>query len=181
MAWKRAVDRQMGTVAMAGIRGGMRGGREQAMRKRAFAGWIVAGLTVMLLSGCGGGRDVPDAFVVVEKRPLIVPPDFQLRPPEPGKPSPIDIRPTAEVLDALFPDRDKKIPFSAGEKALLKRVEERAGGPVRADARSRVSSLETHVVRKGPMVAELLALPPRTLKSDGSTIERVRSQPQTPR
>ncbi len=151
------------------------------MRKRAFAGWIVAGLTVMLLSGCGGGRDVPDAFVVVEKRPLIVPPDFQLRPPEPGKPSPIDIRPTAEVLDALFPDRDKKIPFSAGEKALLKRVEERAGGPVRADARSRVSSLETHVVRKGPMVAELLALPPRTLKSDGSTIERVRSQPQTPR
>ena len=150
-------------------------------REKALFGWVAAGLAVALLSGCGGGRDVPDAFVVVEKRPLIVPPDFQLRPPEPGRPSPIDIRPTQEVLDALFPDRDKKIPLSAGEKALLKRIEERAGAPVRADARAQASNIETRVVRKGPMVAELLALPPRTLKSDGSTIERVRPQPQTPR
>ncbi|GIX17410.1 MAG: hypothetical protein KatS3mg119_1596 [Rhodothalassiaceae bacterium] len=154
---------------------------DKAAGKTRVAGALIGAAVVLTLAACGGGRDVPDAFVVVEKRPLIVPPDFQLRPPEPGKPSPIDIRPTEEVLDALFPDRDKRVPLSAGEQALLKRIEEGAGAPVRADARAAVGSLETDVVRKGPMVAELLALPPRSLASDGSTIERVRSEPRTPR
>lgn len=138
----------------------------------------------LALAGCSlfsGGSGKPDEFVVVEKRPLIVPPDFRLRPPEPGKASPQDIRPTREALKALFPNSNPDLGLSPGEKALLNRVEERVAAPVRADSRSLAADDDTRVVRKGVMVGELLALSPRTLKSDGSTIERVKSQPVTPR
>jgi hypothetical protein len=36
----------------------------------------------------GMGRNVPDEFQVVERAPLVVPPDYNLRPPEPGAPRP---------------------------------------------------------------------------------------------
>ncbi len=46
------------------------------------------------LSGCGGGvketlglnRQAPDEFQVVSRPPLAIPPEFKLRPPEPGAP-----------------------------------------------------------------------------------------------
>ena len=48
------------------------------------------------LSGCGGGETVgealgyerngPDEMAVVKRPPLIIPPDFNLRPPRPGEP-----------------------------------------------------------------------------------------------
>lgn len=46
------------------------------------------------LSGCGSGvketlglnRQAPDEFQVVSRPPLAIPPDFRLRPPEPGAP-----------------------------------------------------------------------------------------------
>ena len=43
-------------------------------------------------SGCGsmralgGAKVTPDEFRVVTKAPLVVPPDFALRPPAPGEP-----------------------------------------------------------------------------------------------
>ena len=44
-----------------------------------------------LLAGCGGVRqqlglvrNAPDEFTVVRKAPLVIPPDFNLRPPQPG-------------------------------------------------------------------------------------------------
>jgi len=43
-----------------------------------------------LLTGCGlfGGHNAPDEFKVVARAPLEVPPDFNLRPPQPGSPRP---------------------------------------------------------------------------------------------
>jgi hypothetical protein len=51
-----------------------------------------------VLPGCGSdrtladrlgmGRNVPDEFQVVERAPLVVPPAYNLRPPEPGAPRP---------------------------------------------------------------------------------------------
>lgn len=50
------------------------------------------------LSGCSGGtvqeafgldKRAPDEFAVVSRAPLIVPPDYQLRPPEPGAVRPV--------------------------------------------------------------------------------------------
>ncbi len=165
------------TIGRIGRTNGRTGAPRTALRA------VAASALVLALAGCGifsGGSGKPDEFVVVEKRPLVVPPDFRLRPPEPGKPSPQDIRPTREALKALFPDSNPDLGLSPGERALLKRVEESVAAPVRADSRSLAADDDTRVVRKGVMVGELLALPPRTLKSDGSSIERVKSQPVAP-
>jgi hypothetical protein len=67
---------------------------------------------VLALAGLGGCNSVksslgltkegPDEFAVVAKQPLIIPPDYTLRPPEPGAPSPQDVQPAAAASTAIF-------------------------------------------------------------------------------
>ena len=66
---------------------------------------IAAGLLIVAgvaLSGCqstknalGLNKVVPDEFRVVTKAPLVVPPDYALRPPAPGEPRPQELQPKA--------------------------------------------------------------------------------------
>jgi len=144
--------------------------------QRLIATGLVLGFAASL-SACawigdvvGVGKSPPDEFVVVDKRPLVVPPDFKLRPPEPGKASPQNIQPAEEVVSALFPGRTE-VPGQAtrGELALLDNVSESS-----TNVRSSVDG-ETEVVNKGLLVADILALPPRRMESDGATIARVGS------
>jgi len=44
----------------------------------------------------------PDEFRVVTKAPLVVPPDFSLRPPAPGKPRPQELQPESAARTALL-------------------------------------------------------------------------------
>jgi len=62
-------------------------------------------LAVLLLAACGNirddlglGRSTPDEFAVVDRAPLSVPPDFTLRPPDPGaeRPQEVDAKQRAE-------------------------------------------------------------------------------------
>jgi hypothetical protein len=61
-------------------------------RTRLCVMWIAAGLGgAMLLSGCqsvreatGAAKTPPDEFTVLTKSPLVIPPDYNLRPPQPG-------------------------------------------------------------------------------------------------
>jgi len=137
--------------------------------------------TAAALTGCawlgdslGAGKNPPDEFVVVDKRPLVAPPDFKLRPPEPGKPSPQNIQPAREVVSALFPNRENVQALleepSRGEKALLKNVEKAS-----PDIRSSVNP-DTKVADKGQLVGDILELQPRRLESDGATVDRVDSE-----
>jgi Protein of unknown function (DUF3035) len=57
--------------------------------------WPVCIGALSLLSACGGFKQMigldqpmPDEFAVESRAPLTVPPDFDLRPPEPGAPRP---------------------------------------------------------------------------------------------
>lgn len=91
----------------------------------------VAGLSLGL-SGCGDsvkrsfglGKTAPDEYRVVERAPLELPPDFNLRPPAPGAPRPqdTDIRRQAEEI-LLGPDATRSsadsIQRSPGEHAFL--------------------------------------------------------------
>jgi hypothetical protein len=63
----------------------------------------------------------PDEFTVVSKAPLTIPPDFNLRPPQPGAPRPQEQNPTTRAQAALVGD-SQAAPGAArtpGEVALL--------------------------------------------------------------
>ncbi len=76
----------------------------------------IAGLVILAgfaLSGCESTRNalglnkvVPDEFRVVTKAPLVVPPDYALRPPSPGEPRPQELQPDSAARQALLGQRD---------------------------------------------------------------------------
>ncbi len=92
-----------------------------------FVHMTVLGLTA-LLAGCGGvadtlgfGRNPPDEFAVVDRPPLALPPDFDLRPPMPGAPRPQEVSTTRRAEATLFggATQDADATRSDAEKALL--------------------------------------------------------------
>jgi hypothetical protein len=92
---------------------------------------IAAGLMILAgvaLSGCSSTKNalglnkvVPDEFRVVTKAPLVVPPDYALRPPAPGEPRPQELQPDSAARQALLGQRDSTN-RSAGETALVARM-----------------------------------------------------------
>src|SRR5947207_10034273 len=77
------------------------------------------------LAGCQSTRNAlgmtkvpPDEFRVVTKAPLVVPPDFALRPPAPGKPRPQELQPESAARTALLGTREGEA-RSDGEKMLV--------------------------------------------------------------
>lgn len=61
-----------------------------------------------LLSGCGLGsflgldRASPDEFRVVSRAPLEMPPDYNLRPPQPGSPRPQELERDTRTASSMF-------------------------------------------------------------------------------
>jgi len=77
------------------------------------------------LAGCGTANKgmrmsklTPDEFRVVSKAPLVVPPDYSLRPPAPGKPRPQELQPESAARVALLGAREGE-GRSDGEKLLV--------------------------------------------------------------
>lgn len=86
---------------------------------------ILLGATFALAS-CGSKgslfkRGGPDEFAVGRQPPLVVPPDYELRPPRPGAPRPMALDASDQALRALFGDdmRRQVRPLSSAEKILL--------------------------------------------------------------
>lgn len=107
---------------------------------------------VVALGGCsdvadslGFGRNPPDEFAVVDRPPLAMPPDYNLRPPKPGAPRPQEDTSTKQASQMMFgsnarvtntPTRDSFLTNDGGdaarsdaEKALLN-----TAGAARAEA-----------------------------------------------
>jgi hypothetical protein len=68
------------------------------------------GVGLLAVAGCargtvqealGIGKRVPDEFSVVQRAPLVIPPDFDLRPPRPGEPRPQIGTPSDQARAAL--------------------------------------------------------------------------------
>ena len=77
------------------------------------------------LAGCqstqkalGMSKVTPDEFRVVTKAPLVVPPDYALRPPAPGEPRPQELQPESAARNALLGQREAE-QRSDGEKLLV--------------------------------------------------------------
>lgn len=93
----------------------------------------------LILAGCDSTREAlglnkksPDEFAVVTKAPLVLPPEFGLRPPEPGAPRPQDVQARDRAQAALggrtatdpltSARRNPTSSTSAGEAALLQQA-----------------------------------------------------------
>lgn len=88
---------------------------------------ILAGVLVATagLAGCqsaqkalGMSKVTPDEFRIVTKAPLVVPPDYSLRPPAPGEPRPQELQPESAARNALLGQREAET-RSDGEKLLV--------------------------------------------------------------
>ena len=91
---------------------------------------LAAGVAVaaVSLAGCGStgralgfGKQVPDEFRVVSKAPLVVPPDYALRPPAPGEPRPQELQPESQARLALL-GQQAAVNRSQGESLLVARA-----------------------------------------------------------
>jgi len=101
---------------------------------------------LVLLAGCGDTslsrtfglvRDTPDEFTVVTRAPLSMPPDYSLRPPQPGAPRPQELSDRAQAESALAPEAllgGTRAGVSPGQAALIRD----AGGGAPSDIRQRV-------------------------------------------
>lgn len=98
-------------------------------RSRYVVRAAVLAVGAFALMGChafreasGLTKDSPDEFAVTTKPPLVMPPDFNLRPPRDGAPPVNQVEPTDSAQTALFDaNGNKALPadMSEGEKQLL--------------------------------------------------------------
>lgn len=78
-------------------------------------------------SGCGiskavgGGKNAPDEFAIATKAPLVVPPDYSLRPPRPGESRPQELSPSERAQQVLLGDTTAAPP-TVGEQLLLQKA-----------------------------------------------------------
>ena len=127
---------------------------------------IILATFAMGLSACGSGGGIlgrarPDEFAVQRQAPLVVPPDFNLQPPQPGAPRPSEGTAAEQALDALF---GGPAPRSQVEAAALSRAGEAAPG-----IRSSVGDPKTQTVAKGRVTRDILAAP----QGDGGSAQAV--------
>ncbi|MBT3702947.1 MAG: DUF3035 domain-containing protein [Alphaproteobacteria bacterium] len=134
----------------------------------------------LVVGGCssvkntlGLGKNAPDEFSVVKKAPLILPPDYKLRPPRPGAQRPTAVMPVDEARSAVFGknanqtaagaaaagqnillgNKRPSVPKSTGELALL----DNAGAdPSQANVRSLIRHETTSVADKGKSFSDRL-------------------------
>lgn len=100
------------------------------MRIKTFVLPVLAACAVIGLSACentkrqlGLERQAPDEFAVVKRAPLEMPPDYSLRPPQPGAPRPQETAPQDQARQAVFGNTSNTAQAPAsGEAALLQQV-----------------------------------------------------------
>ena len=94
----------------------------------AVAVLVGLGLAGVGLSGCTSTREAlgmtkvtPDEFRMVTIAPLVVPPEYALRPPAPGEPRPQELEPESQARQALLGQQQAE-QRSDGEKLLVARA-----------------------------------------------------------
>jgi len=131
---------------------------------------VVLGL-ILALGACantadslGLGRNAPDEFAVVDRPPLSLPPDFDLRPPRPGAARPQEIKMPERASQTLFGAKAGVKSFvsgegSSGEKSDSESAILAAAGGAKADPNIRETidrEARQKVVGSEHLVDELL-------------------------
>jgi hypothetical protein len=122
---------------------------------------LALSLAATALSGCdtmrraaGLQKKSPDEFAVTTKAPLVIPPNFNLRPPLPGAPPANTLDPSSNAELALFSNSDPKTVaaqmkgnYSNGERMLLANAKVQQADPsirarLNADQRATVQNAD---------------------------------------
>lgn len=105
----------------------------------------------LILAGCDSTRDAlgltkksPDEFAVVTKAPLVLPPEFGLRPPEPGAPRPQDVQ-ARDRAQAALGGRSATDPLTAGRRSPTSSV---SAGEAALLQQARASNVDPDIRRK---------------------------------
>ncbi|HEV2364250.1 MAG TPA: DUF3035 domain-containing protein [Caulobacteraceae bacterium] len=69
----------------------------------------------------GMSKISPNEFLVVSKAPLVLPPDYSLRPPAPGEPRPQELEPESAARQALLGQSENAIQ-DEGERLLVSKA-----------------------------------------------------------
>lgn len=131
------------------------------MKKTAIL--LTAGVAIGMLSGCASfsRANSPDEFRVVKKAPLVIPPDYSLRPPAPGSGQPFEVDPARAGTASAF-GTDIGQSASAAERALVAAAGANAVSPV---IRQQVDWEQARIIRKSQSISD------RVMNSDGSDNE----------
>ena len=122
---------------------------------------LAVSLCATALSGCDGIRRAaglekksPDEFAVTTKAPLVIPPDFNLRPPMPSAPPTNALDPSSTAEAALFSNADPQTVangmrgnYTPGEKLFLAHAKAQRADPgirarLNADQRAAVQNAD---------------------------------------
>ena len=151
---------------------------------------LVAAGAVLALSGCGGQirqalgmtKQSPDEFLTVAHAPLTLPPDYNLRPPEPGAPRPQEGTASEQAQTALYANSggtalstgssfggSNEAAQSAGEVALLQNAGAAGIDPgIRAQIDTETAA---QVERDQTLISRLVFW--RTQEQDGIVVDPV--------
>lgn len=132
---------------------------------KTFTRIALVGSLAAMTAACGSGgilnRERPDEFAVQRQAPLVVPPDFNLAPPSPGAPRPVEGTASEQALEVLF---GGPAPRSGVETSVLDRA-----GAAEPGIRSMVGSEGTNTVAKGAVTRDIIAAP----QGDGAAAQAV--------
>lgn len=135
----------------------------------------LSAVALLALSGCasrsksfsaGAG---PDELAVARQAPLVVPPDFNLRPPRPGEPRPHEVDAQSQAVEALFGEGASVPPKSPGEQALLDAAKASHAEP---DIRSALRDDGTTVADTGAFLKDLLDAQPGDRQPETATVAK---------
>ncbi len=114
---------------------------------------LSAGLAIPAMTACssgGAGVRTPDEFRVVTKAPLVVPPEYNLRPPSAGQAQPAEVDPARTQTVSAF-GSTFGAGASASERALVAAADANAVSPV---IRAQVDYEQAKVIRKSSSVSD---------------------------
>lgn len=147
------------------------------MKSKALtlSGVAIAALSVTGCNSIGAAagmtKKTPDEFNVVTKAPLVVPPEFALRPPATGAEVPAELEAGRRGRNILF-GQDIGEGASAGEQALVAKA---GGTAVDGSIRTRVDYENGEIVRKSPgfvgQVLDFVPLNNTTTDAEGNPLD----------
>lgn len=114
---------------------------------------LAASTALIVAAGCAsstGASNAPDEFRVVKKAPLVVPPDYNLRPPQAGQAQPFEVDEARAGIATAF-GSNVGAGASASERALVAAAGANSVSPV---IREQVDYEEAKTIRKSVDISD---------------------------